>query len=272
MKKIKILDVQFDVCTKDEALKRAMDIFEYRASEEPKYIVTPNPEILLEAQKNTIFREVLNRAYLSIPDGIGILWASTFQKITKGNGTILRFIKAFFSLLSVVFLPKFCEKVFPERISGVDFMESLCSMSISQKIPIFLLGAESGVAEKVKNFLETRYSGINIVGTFSASPLENDFPAIQTLIAETQPQMLFVAYGSPSQELWIFRHLKDLPSVKISMGVGGAFDFLAGVSKRAPQWMRKIGIEWLYRLIQEPSRIQRIWNAVVKFPWTILVS
>ncbi|MBI4994034.1 WecB/TagA/CpsF family glycosyltransferase [Candidatus Peregrinibacteria bacterium] len=268
MKKVKILDVQFDVCAKNEALARIIDVLENRAHESGKQIATPNPEMLLEAQKNKQFHDVLNKAWLSIPDGIGILWAFTFREITKNSSRFNRFLKMIFSLFSLAVYPKFCTKVFSERITGVDLMESICA--VSKGTPIFLLGAKPGVAEKVKTFLETKYSGINIVGVFSGSPTENDFIAIQASIAETNPKILFVAYGSPNQELWINQHLHELKSVKIAMGVGGAFDFLAGTRKRAPKWMQKIGLEWLFRLIQEPSRIKRIYNATIKFPLKIL--
>lgn len=278
MKKIKILNVPFDVCTKDEALARVLDVLMKRGHEGGKHIVTPNPEMLLEAQKNPAFLETLQRAWLSIPDGIGILWASTFQEISRGNSQFIKILKAFFTLAALACYPKFCTKVFPERVTGTDLMESICAVSRTLQppfdklrvtkggIPIFLLGAKPGIAEKVKEILEIRYRGVNIVGTFSGSPLEDDFITIQALIAETQPQILFVAYGSPSQELWITEHLKKLKSVKIAMGVGGAFDFIAGERKRAPKWMQKTGLEWLYRIIQEPSRWKRIWNATVKFP------
>lgn len=268
MKKTKILDVQFDICTKDEALKRVIDVLENREHEIGKQIVTPNPEMLLEARKNTDFRAVLNASWLSIPDGIGILWTSTFNEITKNSSALGRYLKMFLSLLSLAIYPKFCTKIFPERITGVDLMESICA--ISKGAPIFLLGAKPGVAEKVKTFLETKYRGINIVGVFSGSPDEDNFPAIQAMIAETQPKILFVAFGSPNQELWIAQHLHKLKSVKIAVGLGGAFDFLAGKRLRAPKWIQKLGLEWLFRLMQEPSRIKRIYNATIKFPLIIL--
>lgn len=275
MKKIKILNVPFDVCTKDEALGRVLEVLKNRAHEGAKQIVTPNPEMLLEADRNEKFRIVLNHAWLSIPDGIGILWASTFQKISQGNSAIPRFAKAVLSLFSLALFPKFCMKIFPQRVTGTDLMESICAVSRTLRqaqgdIRIFLLGAKPGVAERVKEILETRYRGMNIVGTFSGSPSPDDFLAISARIAETQPHILFVAFGSPAQELWIAEHLKKLKSVRIAMGCGGAFDFIAGERKRAPKWMQKIGIEWLFRLIQEPARVKRIWNAVVKFPIKII--
>lgn len=272
MKKVKILNVQFDVCSKDEALARIFDFLLHRRSEAGKQIATPNPEMLLEAQKNPLFRDTLNKTFLNIPDGIGILWASTFQEITKRNTQFMRYLKGFFSLLSLIFYPKFCRKIFPERISGVDLMESICAISAGQHVPIFLLGGQPGVADKVREILHSRYPKLRIVGTFSGSPYEDDFPAIQAQILETQPAVLFVAYGAPKQELWIARHLPQLPSIRIAMGIGGAFDFLAGTKNRAPKWMQRLGLEWLYRLIQEPSRLRRIWNATIKFPLTIIKS
>lgn len=272
MKKVKILDVQFDVCTKDEALRRIFDFLEFRKEERGKQIVTPNPEILLAAAKNKQLQTVLNHSWLSIPDGIGVLWASTFKEGTKRSSGLSRLMKAIFCLASLLFNPRFCKKVFPERVTGVDLMESICAVSRKSKNPIFLLGAQDGVAQKTCEFLEKKYAGVNIVGTFSGSASDDDFPAIQATIAETQPEIIFVAYGSPAQEIWISKHLPELKSVKIAMGVGGAFDFLSGHKKRAPNWMRKIGLEWLYRLIQEPSRIKRIWNAVVRFPLLVIKS
>lgn len=270
MKKVKVMDVQFDACTLDEALERMFDFLENRRDEPSKQIVTPNPEILLETQTNEHFRNVLNRAFLSIPDGIGVLWGAAFQNASRGSGRKMRWLKAFFIGLSLIFYPKYCRRIFPERVTGTDLMGSICSLSRKTQsrgpFKIFLLGGATGVAEKTREYLETKYSGAQIAGTFSGAATEFDFPAIQTAIAETQPEILFVAFGAPKQELWIAEHLHKLPSVRIAMGVGGAFDFLAGVRKRAPKWMQKTGLEWLYRLIQEPARAKRIWNAAVKFP------
>lgn len=272
MKKIKILNVQFDACTRDEAIARIFDAVKNRSNETGKQISTPNPEMLLCALNNKDFQDALNGSWLSIPDGIGILWAATFQKSQFCAKPRFLCLKALFSLLFAVVHPKSIRKNFTERVTGVDLMESICAISKTEKYPMFLLGAKTGIAEKAKTMLETKYHGINIVGTFSGSPEEDDFPAIQALIAETRPVFLFVAYGSPKQELWIAKHLRKLPSVKIAMGVGGAFDFIAGVRQRAPKWIQKMGVEWLYRLIQEPSRVRRIYNATIKFPLTIILQ
>ncbi len=133
-----------------------------------------------------------------------------------------------------------------------------------------MLGAKEGVAEIVQEKLEKKYPGLKIVGTYAGSPSEKDFPAIREHIRSATPSVLFVAYGQKQQELWIANHIKEFPSVKVAMGVGGAFDFIAGTRLRAPKILRAAGLEWLCRLAQEPKRIRRICNAVLKFPFVII--
>lgn len=270
MKKVKILDVQFDVCTHKEALQRCIGILTSQHDETAKQIVTPNPEMLLLAQKNRAFKDVLNKAWLSVADGSGILWASAFQEISKKNSSALRPIKWLLSLASIALYPKFCRRVFIERISGVDLMQSLCRIAADRGLSVFLLGAGEGIANKAAENIKRKNPRLKIAGAFGATPSEDDFTLIHALIAESRPALLFVAYGAPSQELWIKKHSHKFPSVKIAMGVGGAFDFLAGVKPRAPRLMRSLGLEWLYRLNKEPSRIKRIYNAVIAFPLKIL--
>ncbi|MEK9132650.1 MAG: WecB/TagA/CpsF family glycosyltransferase [Patescibacteria group bacterium] len=290
MKKVKILNVQFDVCTKEEALSRVFDLLKDYGEEKtesscglrPRYllgsaqlrpgkqIVTPNPEMLLVADKNPEFRAVLNKAWMSIPDGIGILWASTVQEISRRSSKFGRYVKGFWALVSLIFFPKLCRKVFSERVSGVDLMEAICAESRTHKTKIFLLGAGPRVADRASEVLKKKYPGVQIVGTYCCSPSPKDFNVISPIITSSKADVLFVAFGSPNQELWIARNLQYLDTIKIAMGVGGAFDFISGETKRAPAWMRKTGLEWMYRLAQQPSRIKRIWHAVVKFPLRLL--
>lgn len=143
-----------------------------------------------------------------------------------------------------------------------------------QDIRIFFLGAQPGVAEKTAQTLQKNMGlqSSQIAGTASGSPHSNDEEEMRKLINNAKPDILFVAFGAPKQELWLERNLPYLQTVKVAIGVGGAFDFIAGIRKRAPHWMQKLGIEWLYRVIQQPSRIRRIYNATVKFPIRILLS
>jgi N-acetylglucosaminyldiphosphoundecaprenol N-acetyl-beta-D-mannosaminyltransferase len=266
--KIKILKVRFDNLTLEGASNKA---FSWISSKEQRYITTPNPEIILEAQKNKKFLKILNKSNLNIPDGIGILWASKFLKITeKTNSNAIKIWKFLISLLSILFYPKYIKSEIKERVTGVDLMQTLCEKCAKENKKIFLLGAKEGTAEKVKEILEKKYPGIKITGTYSGSGEKEEDHFISEKINKSQADLLFVAYGASKQEFWIHRNMKKLKTVKIAIGIGESFNFIAGIKKRAPKWMQKIGLEWLYRLAQEPTRIKRIYNATIKFPIKVL--
>lgn len=268
--KIRILKVKFDKVTTEEAIKMTLNWLK-----ENKFhrISTPNPEFLLEAQKNSKFLEILNKSNLNIPDGIGILWASKYLNSTKNNTSkFIKTIKAIISIFSIIFYPKYIRTVIPQRVTGTDLMQKICKEVSDKNIKIFLLGADEGIAEKTKKILEKKYPKIKIVGTHSGSPSKKEDKEITKKINAYSPDILFVAYGAPSQEIWIDRNYKKLKSVKLAIGIGGAFDFIVGKKKRAPVFMQKIGLEWLYRLVQQPTRIKRIYNATIKFPFTVFKS
>lgn len=267
-KQLEILHVKFDNVTNEEALGKAL---EFAKGNKQIYITTSNPEFLLEAENNHKFREILNNSALNIPDGIGILWASKYLEITKNNKSkTLKILKWLGSILSVPFYPSYIRTVLKERVTGTDLMENICRESTKHGYRIFLLGAKEGTAELTKEILEKRYEGLNIVGTFSGTPKIEDETVILEKINAVTPDILFVAYGAPNQELWISRNLQKMPSVHLAVGIGGAFNFIAGIKKRAPKWMQKLGIEWMYRLVQEPSRMKRIYNATIKFSTKVL--
>lgn len=241
MKRVTILNVPFDAVTLQDALEMVLERLK-KVERRPFFIATPNPEMLLEARKSLFFRQILQHTDLNIPDGFGIILAS-----------------------------KFLRNALPKRVTGTDLMQKICE-SATSSTKIFLLGAGEGVAENAKLELEKAYPQVKIVGTYSGSPDAEEEKRIQKMITLSEADMLFVAFGAPKQELWLARNLPHLPTVKVAMGVGGAFDFIAGIRKRAPMWMQKIGLEWLYRLIKQPSRIRRIYNATVVFPWIFLKS
>lgn len=273
---VKILGVNFDNLTEKEALNEVgnwlqNEGFLNKIFKKQYTIVTPNPEFLIEANKNPEFFKVLNKADLSIPDGIGILWASKFDKITDPQDSKLKkFSKWLISLGMGLFNRSYLKTELKERITGVDFMQRLCSLAESKGSKVFLLGAGEGVAELTAEKLQKKYPNLLIAGTFAGSPKEKDESEIIEILNVFKPEILFVAYGAPAQELWIDRNLKKVSSIKVAMGVGGAFDFISGTSKRAPEKMQKLGLEWLYRLYHQPSRIKRIFNAIVRFPIKVL--
>ena len=265
---IKILGVRFDKVSMKDALEKAIS---FAKDKHQHYICTPNPEILLAAQNNPKYLEVLNHSDLNIADGIGILWASKFEKITEHNKKGLGiFAKWLSSLSSILFYPKYIRTELAERVTGTDLMQDICKEGAHENLKVFLLGAAEGVAEKVKIILEKKHPGIKIVDTFAGSASQEDEDDIIKRINKTDAQILFIAYGAPAQEFWISRNLKKLNTVKLAIGIGGAFDYIAGIRKRAPKLLQKLGAEWLYRLIQQPSRVKRIFNATVKFPVKVL--
>jgi len=219
------------------------------------HMMTPNPEMLVEASKNAEFKKVLQNSSLNIPDGVGLVWA--LRRVAR------RGARSSTSQSDV-----------PQRITGTDTLLSLLSLQARLCPPerVFLLGSAPGIAERAAEELKRRNPAIKEIGTWSGSPKEDDKEDILRRINAFSPTLLFVAFGAPAQDLWIARNLAKMPSVKIAMGVGGALDFIAGKRKRAPVWMQRAGIEWLWRLILEPRRIGRIWNAVVVFPWLFLMS
>jgi N-acetylglucosaminyldiphosphoundecaprenol N-acetyl-beta-D-mannosaminyltransferase len=267
-KTVKILGVKFDTITEKEAVKKVSDwlspgfkLFSHH------FIVTPNPEILLAAQKDEEYRKILNKADLNIADGTGILWASKFKDLSSiFDSGFKRFSKWLGSLLMIPLSKSFIRTVIPERITGVDFMKKICKIAEQKNLKIFLLGAQEGVAEITAKKLTKKFPKLEIVGTYAGSPKEEDRKMILDILNLSKPDILFVAYGAPAQEKWIYQNYKKIKSLKLAMGVGGAFDFISGIKKRAPETMQKLGIEWLYRLYKQPSRMKRIINATTVFP------
>ena len=186
-----------------------------------------------------MLKELLNKATYQIPDGVGIIYAS---KIKKGQ------IKS--------------------RITGIDCMDMLCNLANEKGYKVFLYGAREETIKEAKVKLEEKYPKINIVGYING--YEKDNEKIIKEINKSQADIVFVALGSPKQENWI-NDYKDKMSATIFQGVGGSFDVISGNIKRAPLWMQKAGLEWLYRLIKEPKRIFRQLK-LVKFLFLILFS
>ncbi|MEK7673375.1 MAG: WecB/TagA/CpsF family glycosyltransferase [Patescibacteria group bacterium] len=267
MSKVLVSKVPFDKITLEEAANKAV---EFAKGSVQKQICTPNPEMILEARKNPKFLEILKKSALNIPDGIGILWAAKYLKITeKNHSKIVKAAKWLGTLATIPFYSKYIKTELPERVTGVDLMQEICKKAAKENLKFFLLGAQEGVAERTKEILQKKYPSLKITETHAGSPHLKDEKEILNLINKSEAQILFVAFGAPQQEIWISRNLKHLKSVKVAIGVGGSFDFIAGIRKRAPKLLQKLGLEWLYRLVQEPKRIKRIYNATIKFPFKI---
>ena len=172
---------------------------------------------------------------------------------------------------SIVWAANFLGKKIPERVAGVDLMQELVKLSFKKKYKCFFFGAKEEVVKKVVETYSQMYTPEIIAGYRNGYFTKEEEPLIAKQIAESSTQLLFVAITSPKKENFLFEHKGILKGVNFSMGVGGTFDVIAGVTKRAPRWMQNIGMEWFYRFLQEPDRMWRrylIGNS--KFIWLVI--
>lgn len=224
--KVNILGVLVHKVNVEQASDR---IIEYiSASEGAKSVFTPNSEIIMAAYRDPEFCNLLNSSDLLTADGIGVVYAS---KIVKNP--------------------------IAERAAGYDIacrtLEKLAKLGGS----LYLFGSKPGVAELAAANIESRYSGVKVVGMSDGYFDEVKEKAIIEDIKRTKPDLLFVCLGAPKQERWISAHKSEL-GAKVCMGIGGSLDVFAGTVKRAPEFYTKHGIEWLYRLAKQPSRFVRM--------------
>lgn len=228
-------------------------------------IVTPNPEILLEARKNTDFKGALQGATLHLPDGHGLQFVSTLR-VFKSRW--LRAILFFPALALMFFWKKPFRHFVPELIHGSDFMAELVSWAAESDRSVFFLGAAPGIAKRTAQYFQEMHPALKVAGFSSKDP---DHAALEEVL-RAKPDLLFLAYGAPKQELWMQAYKNELSKIHLVIGVGGSFDFYAGEIKRAPLIMRKLGIEWMWRLLQQPiKRSKRIFNALFVFPFLALI-
>ncbi|MGF7534896.1 WecB/TagA/CpsF family glycosyltransferase [Bacillus mexicanus] len=220
----------FDVTTLGyEDLKK--QLLQDIENEKKSFIVAINPEKIMQGTQDPKLKELLNSATYQIPDGYGVVILSK-----KQNGNI------------------------KERVTGCDLFQQLCETASKENKSVFLYGAKPGVAAKTKEILEKRNPGLRIVGVIDG--YEKDQEYIKKTINNAKPDFLFVALGSPRQEKWIEQNMEQL-NAHIFQGVGGSFDVVSGNLERAPLWMQKIGLEWLYRVFLQPKRIGRIFKLLM---------
>lgn len=224
MDAVDVLGVRVDDAAYDDLLRR-VDAFVARG--QPHQVVTLNPEMLICAHDDAAFRRVLNHADLNVADGVGLMLAAWLL------GHPLR-----------------------QRVTGSDGIYRLAAHCARRGYRLYLLGGASGVAAAAAARLAEEQPGLHIAGTYAGSPRPEDEDEIVARVRAAAPHVLLVAYGVPAEERWIARNRQRL-SVPVMVGVGGAFDFVAGVTRRAPPWMRRAGLEWLHRLLRQPWRWRR---------------
>lgn len=238
MDKVNILGVKVDKVTVAEAAEKICGML---SENKPHKIFTPNSEIIMLAYKDSEFCGILNDADMLTADGIGVVYAS---KILKNP--------------------------ISERAAGYDIACSVVEKISKSGHRLFLFGGKPGVAEKAKENLEKKYPSLNIVGTRNGYFTPEEEPEIINEINAAKPDLVFVCLGAPAQEKWISRNCDKL-SAKVFMGIGGSLDVFAGTAERAPDFWCNAGLEWLYRLLKQPSRIGRM-TALPKFGITVLLK
>ncbi|NLM75836.1 MAG: WecB/TagA/CpsF family glycosyltransferase [Clostridiaceae bacterium] len=223
--KVDIHGVKINNVTMEEALDCALKMLE---SDKPGRIYTPNSEIIMQAYRDKTLMSILNDADLLIPDGAGVVLAS-----------------------------RILNKNLKEKVSGIDLVKRIFENTKKRPASFFILGGKPGVAEKAAINIYSEYPKAKIVGYHHGYFKEVQIPEIIDQINKAKPEILLVGLGAPKQEKWIHNHYKQL-SCKLIMGVGGTIDVFAGTATLAPEFMRKAGLEWLYRLIKQPSRYKRM--------------
>ncbi|MCL4505220.1 MAG: WecB/TagA/CpsF family glycosyltransferase [Chloroflexi bacterium] len=251
MAPLHILGIRVDDVTMSEACDR---VTRYIAEGGAHQVATVNPEFIMRARRDVEFAAVLERTDLNVPDGVGVLWAA------RRLGRPLR-----------------------ERVAGVDLLQQLCAIASQYKWRVFFLGAREGVAERAAANLAFKYQGLVVAGAYAGSSLPKDDRDTLAVIRRARPSLLFVAYGAPAQDKWLARNLlllqspdeagaaKPVPPGLVGIGVGGAFDFITGLQKRAPMQLQRLGLEWLYRLLRQPSRWRRQF-ALVRFALSVMLQ
>ena len=227
MTTIDILGVPISKVTMDEAVEK---VNEFMHSEGLHAIYTPNPEIVMLAKGNKDFLETIKKADLVVPDGIGVVIGSRLQK-----GERLK-----------------------ERVAGYDLVQNTMKRAVKEDYKYYFFGSKPGVAEEAAEKMRQTYPGIQIVGTRDGYFQKEDEPSIIEAINASGANILLVALGAPKQEMWIEEHRHQLPHIKVAIGVGGSLDGMAGRVKRAPIVFQKLGLEWFYRLLKQPTRFKRM--------------
>jgi len=238
VKSLEILGCRLDPIDSNAAAARILTLArEARAAQ----VVTLGTEMVVYAQHDSRFRTILNDSALSLCDTVGLL------AVARRRGAPLR-----------------------ERVTGVELLEHLCAAAAAEAMPIYLLGGAEGVAEAAGANLKLRFTGLKIAGTHSGYFRDDEIPAIVRAIAAGGARLLFVGMGSPRQEYWLAQHLHET-GCGAGIGVGGSFDVIAGRVERAPRFVQRLGLEWLYRLVKEPRRWRR-QLALPRFVWLVLLE
>lgn len=238
LKQVEILGVNVNSLTMAQAVEVVQ---QFIAEKKVALVATANAEMLMRSTQDEELKDILNQADLVVPDGAGTVWAAGHLG-----------------------------EPMPERVAGFDLAQELMREAPARGDRIYFFGSAPGVADKAKAKAEELYPGIQVVGTRNGFFTEADEPGIIAEIKAARPDILLAALGVPKQEKWLKKHMQEL-QVPVSIGVGGTLDVMAGVMERAPLWMQKAKLEWLFRGLKQPSRAGRLL-ALPKFVLKVVAS
>jgi exopolysaccharide biosynthesis WecB/TagA/CpsF family protein len=280
MKSIELLNLRIDCLKADEFRELLKE--SYQGSNKIK-VGKINTEFLLRAINSKEFEETINKFDVNIADGAGVLWAAKYMSLPVTNVYILRQIQAVWQMIytgaSLVFKPGYTTDPIPERFPGVEAMYLMLGIAEGNQTPVYLLGAEKKVSDIVPGRLKQRFPKLVIAGHHAGYDFDNE--AVIKEINESKAGLVIVAFGSPKQEYWIRDNIDKLINIKVAVGEGGSFDFIAGENKRAPEWMKRAGLEWFWRMFMNTNktgeinsrakrRYGRVWQAVPVFIYTVV--
>jgi N-acetylglucosaminyldiphosphoundecaprenol N-acetyl-beta-D-mannosaminyltransferase len=236
--RVEVLGCKLDVLDANEAAAQIMTFARDGAGAQ---VVTLGTEMVVHAQKDQRFRDVVNASALSLCDTVGVL------SVARRRGANLH-----------------------ERVTGIELVERLCAQAAREGLPVYFLGGAEGAAADAAAIMEARFPGLAVAGTRNGFFANDEIAGIVDEIRASGAKLLFVGLGSPRQELWLAEHLAET-GVGAAVGVGGSFDVLGGRVMRAPHFMRRLGLEWLYRLVKEPHRWRR-QLALPYFVWLVALD
>ncbi len=270
MKKIDILSVEIAAASREMLKDEIVTLLQGATGGS---VAKVNAEFLLRSLHDEEFRTCLASTHLNIADGVGVLWAARFLTLSTTERRVLRQIEilgqAAYSLSTLVLFPPLCRTPIPERIPGVDALFVMLEAAQEVGAPVYFLGAEEDVNQRARRQIQARLPRLSIAG--GRGGYWDDSAAVLREIDRSGAMLLVVALGSPKQEYWIRDNLPALGKVRVAVGEGGSLDFIAGDFRRAPGWMQRLGLEWLWRLFMNRNKTgtvgrgRRVWNAVPVF-------
>jgi N-acetylglucosaminyldiphosphoundecaprenol N-acetyl-beta-D-mannosaminyltransferase len=260
---VDVLGVRFHNLTRRDA---AAEVARLAGLEAKSYVVKPYSEFLPRAHRDASVREILGGAALCLPDGAGVLWAAHYLSLPGGKLSALAQLPL--SLGALVLRPSALRRPLREAMSGVDFTwEMLAALALAGR-SVCLLGGTREEAAGAARAIQESLPELDIVGARDGYFRREETDAVIDAINTARPDVLLVALGFPRQERWIAKNLPRL-NVRVAVAEGGSFSFMSGATRRAPRWMRRAGLEWLFRLLRQPGRLRR-QLALPLFVWLVL--